>query len=119
MHARPRVLVAAIVLFVLLSLMNLASLAMPSGDDGIPIEVLYLGVALGIIGLLAAWGLWRGHRWALVVAVLVLLLSLLSAAPGLFFAPSSELQLAAGLGVVASLLNLVLLLVPPSRRFFA
>jgi hypothetical protein len=119
MHARPRVLVAAILLFVLLSLVNLASLALPSGEDGIPIEVLYLGVALGIIGLLAAWGLWRGHRWALVISVLVLFISILSAAPGLFFAPSTELQLAAGAGVVASVLNLVLLLVPPSRRFFA
>jgi hypothetical protein len=116
--SRPPALVAGIVLFVLLSVANLASFAMPGGEDGIPIEVLYLGVALGIVGLGAAYGLWQGNRWALAVAVVVLLLSGMSAAPGLFFAPSTALQLAATAGVVLSIVNLILLLVPGSRRFF-
>jgi hypothetical protein len=119
MPNRPGTLVVGILLFVLLSLVNLASFALPSGEDGIPVEVLYLGVGLGIVGLAAAFGLWRGRRWALAIAAVVLLLSALSAAPGLFFAPSPELRLAATAGVVLSIVNLVLLLVPRSRRFFA
>lgn len=119
MPRRPRVLVVGIVLFVLLSLVNVASFALPGGEDGIPVEVLYLGVALGVVGLAAAVGLWLGRRWALVVAAVVLVVSALSAAPGLFFAPSPDLQLAATAGVVLSIANLVLLLVPRSRRFFA
>ena len=119
MTSRPPVFVAGIVLLVLLSLVNLASLALPGGEDGIPVEVLYLGTTLGAIGLVAAFGLWQGKRWGLIVAAVVLVLSALSAAPGLTEAPTPELQLAATAGVVLSTVNLVLLLVPRSRRFFA
>jgi uncharacterized membrane protein len=118
-NARPRALIIAIVLLVLLSLANIAFIAAPSDEDGIPKEVLYLGVVLGIVGLVAAFGLWKGKRWALLAAVVVLLLSILSAAPGLVFAPSTELWISAVVGIAVSLLNLVLLLLPASRRFVA
>jgi hypothetical protein len=117
-NARPRPVIFGIVLLVLLSLANIAFIAAPSDEDGIPKEVLYLGVVLGIVGLVAAFGLWQGRRWALVVAVIVLLLSILSAAPGLVFAPSAELWISAVVGIAASLLDLILLLLPVSRRSF-
>ena len=70
MHARPRVLVAAILLFVLLSLVNLASLALPSGDDGIPIECCTSGLSSASSGYWqrggygrAAAGHWSSRCW--------------------------------------------------------
>jgi hypothetical protein len=52
MHARPQTVTAATVLQVLLGLANLASPLFPL--EGVPVFVVYLGVVLGIAGLVAS-----------------------------------------------------------------
>ena len=55
MNSRPLPVAVAAVLMAILGLMNLASTLFPS--EGVPEFVIYLGLVLGIGGLLAAAGL--------------------------------------------------------------
>jgi uncharacterized membrane protein (DUF2068 family) len=54
-----------------------------------------LGVVLGIAGLIAAAGLWMLKKWSIWLTIIVSALNLLSAAPGITFAPNAALQDAA------------------------
>ncbi len=116
---RPTALVIGIVLLVLLSLSNIATIAAPAGEDGIPLVVIWGSVVLGIAGLVAAVGLWQRRRWGMPAALVVLVLGLLSSLPGLIDAPSAGLWVAAAVTFVGSAVNIVLLLLPPARRQFA
>jgi hypothetical protein len=60
MRARPLLVTVATVLLALLSLLNLLFLLVPS--EGVPAIIAYLGVVLGIVGLIAAVGLWLLNR---------------------------------------------------------
>jgi len=108
---------AAAVLQVLLGLANLASPLFPL--EGVPVFVVYLGVVLGIAGLVASAGLWMLRKWSIWLTIVVSVLNLLSAAPGVAFAPDEALQVAAVVTVVVSALIIVLVVLPTSRRAFA
>ena len=117
--SRPTTLVIAIVLLVLYSLASFLPFPVPEGEEGPPAVVIYGGYVLGILGLVAAFGLWQGKRWGLILALVVVVLGMLSAAPGIVFAPTAGLQIAATAGVVGGVIILVLLLLPSSRRSVA
>ena len=116
MHARPQTVTAA-VLQVLLGLANLASPLFPL--EGVPVFVVYLGVVLGIAGMVASAGLWMLRKWSIWPTIIVSVLNLLSAAPGVAFAPDVALQVAAAVTVIVSALIIVLVVLPTSRRAFA
>jgi uncharacterized membrane protein (DUF2068 family) len=116
MRARPLPLSVASVLLALLSLANLLSPAMPS--EGVPAFVIYLGVVLGVLGLIGAAGLWMPKRWALWLTIVVCVLNILSAAPGLAFAPTPTLRALATVGVVGFALVILLVVLPNSRRAY-
>jgi uncharacterized membrane protein (DUF2068 family) len=116
MSARPLPLTVAIILLALLSLANLLSPVMPS--EGVPAFVVYLGVVLGVLGLIGAAGLWMLKRWALWLTIVVSVLNILSAAPGLAFAPTPTLRALATVGVVGFALILLLVVLPTSRRAY-
>src|SRR5215217_3620158 len=116
MSARPLPLTVAIILLALLSLANLLSPVMPS--EGVPAFVVYLGVVLGVLGLIGAAGLWMLKRWALWLTIVVSVLNILSAAPGLAFAPTPTLKVLATLGVVGFALVVVLAVLPGPRRTY-
>jgi uncharacterized membrane protein (DUF2068 family) len=59
----------AAVLLGMLSLPNLLGPLLPS--EGVPALVVYLGIALGVAGLVAAAGLWMLKRWGVWLAVVV------------------------------------------------
>ena len=117
MHTRPQTVTVAAVLQVLLSLVNLASPLFPL--EGVPVFVVYLGVVLGIAGLLASAGLWMLRKWSIWLTIIVSVLNLLSAAPGVAFAPDIALQVAAAVTVVVCTLINVLVVLPTSRQAFA
>ena len=96
MSARPLPVTVAVVLLVILSLANLLSPVLPS--EGVPTFVIYLGVVLGVLGLIGAGGLWMLKRWALWLTIVVSVLNILSAAPGLAFAPTPTLRCLQPLG---------------------
>ena len=87
--------------------------------EGVPAVVVYLGVALGVAGLLAAAGLWMLKRWALWLTIVVCVLNILSAAPGIVFAPNPALRVGALVGVIIAALIFVLVVLPSSRRAYA
>jgi hypothetical protein len=107
------VTVAAVVL-VLLSLLNLVPLPM----EAIPAAFVYLGVVLGIAGLVGAAGSWMLKKWAVWLAVVVCVINLASAAPGIPFASDAALRVAATATVLFSALIVVLVVLPASRRAF-
>ncbi len=114
MSARPLPVTIAAVLLALFSLANLLSPVMPT--EGVPAFVAYLGVALGLAGLLAAAGLWMLKRWALWLTIVVSVLNILSAAPGMAFGPNAVLRVLATVGVVGPALVILLVVLPNSRR---
>ena len=103
-----------------LALLSVVGLAAPLLlSEGVPAAAIYVSVASGAAGLAAAHGLWTLRRWGTVLAVIVAVLGILSAAPGLAFAPTLGLLAQAIAGVVGSTLVLVLVLLPASRRAYA
>jgi uncharacterized membrane protein (DUF2068 family) len=86
--------------------------------EGVPAFVIYLGVVLGVAGLVAAAGLWMLKRWALWLTIVVSVLNILSAAPGLAFAPNAGLRVAATVTVVGFALVILLVVMPNSRRAY-
>lgn len=116
MRARPLPVTVSVILLALGSLANLLTPLFPSG--GVPTFVIYLGVVLGVAGLVAAAGLWLLKRWGLWLAIVVSALNILSAAPGLAFAPTATLRVLATVGVVGFALVVVLAVLPNSRRAY-
>jgi uncharacterized membrane protein (DUF2068 family) len=117
MQSRPQSVSIGVVLLAILSLVNVISPLLPS--EGIPASAIYLGIVLGVLGLIGAAGLWVLKRWGLWVTIVVSVLNILSAAPGLVFAPSTTLFILALITVVGFAVVLVLAMMPTSRRAYA
>jgi hypothetical protein len=73
---------------------------------------------LGVLGLVAVAGLWMLKRWSMWLAIVLSVLGILSAAPGLTAAPTPLLRLLATVGVVGSALIILLVVLPNSRRAY-
>ena len=117
---RPLTVTIAAVLLALQSLVNL----MPPFIFGVSTEsagafFVYLTVIFGVVGLIAAYGLWMLKRWSIWFTIVVCVLNLLSAAPGVAFAPSPAWQAAAIATVVGNALFILLVALPNSRRAYA
>jgi|SRR5215207_3170403 len=118
MRSRPLPVTVAAILLALFSVLNLLAPLFPT--EGIPADVVYLAVVVGVAGPLGAAGLWRLRKWGLWLTTVVSALHILSAAPGVAFAPNAALQAAAAVGVVVPALIIVLVVgLPSSRRAFA
>ena len=126
MYSRPQPVTIAVVSLALLSLLNFTSPLFASPMYTAPLLhmdyrtfVLFLGITLGILGLLAAGGLWRLRRWGLLLTVIVSLLNILLAAPWIAVESQATDKLLAGVTVVGFALVLFLVMRPNSRRAFA
>ena len=97
MQARPQTVTVAVILLALLSLANLLAPLILPAEAG---SVIYLVIVLGVLGLVAAAGLWTLKRWALWLTIVVSVLNILAAAPGLVFAPDLMGRVLATIGVV-------------------
>ncbi len=113
---RPGPVTVAFALLVLLSVLNFVSPLLPTDY---PTIVLFLGGALGVVGLLAAAGLWQMRRWGLLLTIIVSVLNILLAAPGIFAEPHATGKLLAGVTTVGFALIIVLVMRSNSRRAFA
>ena len=114
MKARPSSVTVAAVLMALTSLAGLPGPLLP-WSEGIPAFVLYGGIVLGVIGLIATVGLWLLKRWSFWLTIVVAALNLLLAAPGIAFAPGAEKVVPAVFVLVAAVI-IVLVVRPASRR---
>ncbi len=115
---RPLAVTVAAILMVLISLVGLPGPLLP-GSEEVPAVVIYGGIVLGVVGLVAAVGLWMLKKWGFWLTIVVSVLNLLSAAPGIALAPNAALQAAAAVGVVVPALIIVLVVLPISRRAYA
>ena len=119
MTQRPTTVTVAAVLLALFSVLNLISMLLPAFSDGVPAIVVYGSAVLGLLGLVAAYGLWTLKRWGVWLTIILSVLNVLSAAPGIAFAPTTLLFIAALVTVVAYALIVVLVVMPASRRAYA
>jgi uncharacterized membrane protein (DUF2068 family) len=114
-RTRPQPVTIAAILLALLSLANLLAPLILPAEAG---AVVYLLIVLGVLGLVAAGGLWMLKRWALWFTIVVSVLNVLAAAPGLFFAPDLTGRVLATIGVMGFLVVILLAVLPSSRRAY-
>jgi hypothetical protein len=115
MRSRPLPVTIAAILLVLGSLVNFLAPRMLPAEAG---SAVYIIVGLGALGLVAAGGLWMLKRWALWLTVVVAVLNILAAAPGLIFATDFSGRTFATMGIVSFALVIVLAVLPGPRRTY-
>ena len=81
-----------------------------------PAFVLYSGIVVGTVGLVAAVGLWMMKPWSLWATIVVCVLNFLLGAPGVVMAPTAALKVAIAVTEVGFALIIVLVVVLPSSR---
>ena len=120
---RPRPVTGAAILLALISLLSLSrllSLPLPllPGAEEVPAVVIYAGIVLSIAGLVAAVGLWMMKKWSLRLTIVVSVLTILAAAPGLAIGPDATSKAIVAVVVVVNALIIVLVALPSSRRAY-
>jgi len=119
---RPPAVTIAVVLLALLSVVTMVPpslMAPPAEAAEVPAFVTYLGVILGVVGLVAAYGLWALKRWGVWLTIILSAVTiLLSFGPGTLFAPTVAIQVLNIVSGVAFALIIVLVLLPASRRAY-
>jgi hypothetical protein len=114
---RPLPVTVAAILLVLLSLFGFPwpwMLLFPEAEQP-PAFILYIGLVIGIVGLIVAAGLWTMKAWSYRTTIVVCVLNLLSEAPGVFFGPTTRIRVLSAVLEVVALLIIVLLVLPSSR----
>jgi peptidoglycan/LPS O-acetylase OafA/YrhL len=122
MH-RSRSLLAVVWLNTLVALVSIAfALAfLPRGadernEDYVPYPVIVIGLVLGVLGLMASYGLWRKERWGRILTMVVQILQIVTGAPGAIFGPNTFTQVSSVVLLVVNVAVIVLLLRRPERR---
>jgi hypothetical protein len=115
-RSRPQTVNVAAVLLALFSVLNVLFPFFPI--EGLPAAAVYMGVVAGAIGLVGAAGLWLLRKWGIWITIIVSVLNVLDAAPGIAFEPNAALQVAATVTVLGFVLVLVLVVIPTPRRAF-
>ncbi|MDE3228528.1 MAG: hypothetical protein KGO05_01505 [Chloroflexota bacterium] len=112
---RSTLVVSALVLLILLGVGHLFVPLAPDADK-IPAVARYGDVALGVLSLIVAFGLWGMKRWGVVLTYIIAALNIVSAAPGMVAAPNATLRVVTAVYVLVSLLIIGLLAVSGQRR---
>src|SRR5918912_3740809 len=97
MHTRPQTVTAAAILIALFNLMNFPGpwwYALPGAMEETPMFVIYSGIVLGIVGIVAAVGLWMMKRWGFWLTIVVSAVNILFNLLGLFAVQSGGLRAA-------------------------
>jgi uncharacterized membrane protein (DUF2068 family) len=109
----------AAILMALFSLMNFPGpwwYLVPGAVEATPMIVIYSGIVLGIVGLVAAVGLWMLKRWSFWLTIVVCVVNILLNVFGLAMVPTVALQVAIAVQTVGFVLLLVLVVLPDSHR---
>jgi|SRR5215212_5656236 uncharacterized membrane protein (DUF2068 family) len=121
MRSRPLPVTVAAILLVLLSLFDFPwpyELLFP-GVEAPPAFLNYLGYVVGIVGIVAAVGLWMLKPWSYWTTIVVCALNFLLGAPGVIFAPGTALKALIAVTEIVAILIIVLVVRPDSRRALA
>jgi hypothetical protein len=118
-HRPPAVTVVAI-LQVVLNVLNFPGpwwYVFPGAIEAPPF-VLYSGILLGIVGIVASVGLWMLRTWGFWLTIVVSVLNILLGLPGVLFAPGAGLEAAIAVQTIGFVLVIVLIVLPNARRAF-
>ncbi len=80
-----------------------------------PYFVVLAAFAIGVVGLVSAYGIWQGQRWGVILTIVTRASDGILAAPGILFAPTPTLKVMASTGVVLAIVIIGLLLWPKPR----
>ncbi|WP_375500787.1 hypothetical protein [uncultured Jatrophihabitans sp.] len=125
---RSRNYTIAAVLAGLLSLANaiVALSLLPQGAHKInhssnqpPYVVILVEVVIGLIGVVAAYGVFRSQRWGVIVTLVLMVVNVLISLPGIPFGPTTFDKVSSVLGFVISAAVIYFLLRRDTRRSIA
>ena len=123
MRSRPMPVTVAAILMALFSMLNNAPGpwwdAIPGFVEETPMIVIYVSTVLGIVGIVAAVGLWMMKKWGLWLNIVVSVLNILLNMLGVFEVQSGALQAVLAVMAIGFVITLVLVVLPDSRRAFA
>jgi uncharacterized membrane protein (DUF2068 family) len=117
--SRSRNYTIAAVLAGLLSLANTitALVLLPQGSDKInhssnqpPYAVIVVEVVVGLVGLVAAYGVFRTQRWGVVLTLVLMAVNLLISLPGIPFGPTTVDKVSSAVGAIVAAAALYFLL---------
>jgi hypothetical protein len=117
LSSRPLSVTVAVILLVLLSLFDFPwmwRLLFPGAEEP-PAFVIYLGIVVGIVGIVVAVGLWMMKPWSLWTTIVVAGLNFLLGALGVVMVPTTAIQVTNAVTEVVAVLIIVLVLFPSSR----
>jgi hypothetical protein len=121
MRSRPQAVTVAALLMALFSLMNFPGpwwYAVPGAEET-PMLIIYSGIVLGIVGIVAAVGLWMLKTWSYWATIVVSVLNILLNVSGLAMVQSGGLLTLIAVQTIGFILVIVLVVLPASRRTFA
>jgi hypothetical protein len=75
-----------------------------------PYAVLMIEVVIGLIGVVAAYGVFRSQRWGVIVTLVLMVVNVLISLPGIPFGPTVFDKVSSVLAVIVSAAVLYLLL---------
>jgi hypothetical protein len=122
MHTRPQTVTAAAILMALFSVMNFPGpwwYIFPEAMEQTPTFIIYSGIVLGLLGIVAAVGLWMLKTWGLWLTLVVCVLNILLALPAPAMVQSGGLLTLIAIQTIGFILVVVLIVLPASRRAFA
>ena len=121
MRSRPLPVTVAAILLALSSLSNAPwpLSALFPGAEGAPAVVVYVGIVLGIVGLVAAVGVWMLKKWSYWATIIVCVLNILLDVPGLAMVRTVALETAIVVQVLGFALTIVLVVLSSAQRPFA
>ena len=122
MSPRPQSVTVAAILLALFSLMNFPGpwwYLVPGVAEVTPMFVLYSGIVLGIVGIVAAVGLWMMKAWSVWLTIVVCVLNILLNVSGLVMVLPGGLKALITVQTIGFVLTLVLVVLPSTRRALA
>jgi uncharacterized membrane protein (DUF2068 family) len=122
MHTRPQTVTAAAILMALFSVMNFPGpwwYVFPETMEQTPTFIFYSGIVLGIVGIVAAIGLWMLKPWGFWLTIVVCVLNILLSLPAPVMVQSGGLLALIAVQTIGFILVVVLVVLPLSRRAFA
>jgi hypothetical protein len=122
MRSRPLPVTVAAILLALFSVMNFPGpwwYVVPGVAELTPMFVIYSGIVLGVVGIVAAVGLWMLKKWSLWLTIVVCILNIVLNASGLGEMLPGGLIALIALQTIGFILTLVLVVLPSTRRTLA
>ncbi len=118
MRSRALPVTVAAILMGLFSVMNFPGpwwYVVPEAMEA-PTFVIYSGIVLGLLGIVAAVGLWMLKTWSFWLTIIVCVLNILLALPTPAMVQTGELLALIAVQTVGFILAIVLVVLPDSRR---